>query len=551
MLGSRAVSDSGTFDYIVVGAGSSGCVVASRLAARARVLLLEEGPPDTGVRDGTDLGPLISQTANAILAAWNPAIIKLFHTVPQAHLNGKSVVINRGIVRGGCSTVNGMIYVRGNRRDFDAWAQLGNDGWSYGEVLPYFKKSEDFDGAPLKYAPEDLEYHGHGGPLHVRPVPNPSPLAQAFVAAAGERGFQGGDPAWDYNGRRQEGGVAPYQVTVTADGQRASTAEAFLDGLPSTAQLTVLTGTTVARVLLDGHRAVGVECVSSDASKPARQFRAEREVILCAGAFGSPKLLMLSGIGPADDLRAKGLGPRVDLPGVGQNLQDHLMILLFHVAAQDPGQAGFTAEAGLFLNTRDRSGAASPDLQIDVLARMPTLPDALAKTFALPDAYFLFVPTVLQPRSRGSVTVRSDQPTDDVLIQPNYLERDADVQVLMAGIELTRDIVATRSLAPFVNPGVAPFALPNFAPTRLPLPARGSTSSLREFIAATPTTPWHPVGTCKMGRDGLAVVDPSLRVYGVERLRVADASIMPTITAANTNAACIMIGEKCADLVGA
>ena len=220
------MSDRGAFDYIVVGAGSSGCVVASRLATRARVLLLEAGPSDSGVLNGTDLGPLIGQPANAILAAWNPAITRLFETVPQSGLNGKRVVINRGIVRGGCSTVNGMIYVRGNRRDFDGWAQLGNDGWSFGAVLPYFKKSEDFDGAPLTYAPDDLAYHGRGGPLHVRPVPNPSPLAQAFVAAASERGFHGGDPAWDYNGRQQEDGVAPYQVTVTADGRRASTAEA-------------------------------------------------------------------------------------------------------------------------------------------------------------------------------------------------------------------------------------------------------------------------------------------------------------------------------------
>lgn len=541
---------SSTFDYIVVGAGSAGCVLASRLASRARVLLLEAGPPDSGVQNGIDLGPLISRTANAILAAWNPGISHLFLTVPQAHLNGKRVVINRGVVRGGCSTVNGMIYVRGNRRDFDGWAQLGNDGWSFDEVLPYFKRSEDFDGAPFTYAPEDLAYHGRGGPLHVRPVPNPSPLANAFVAAARERGFRGGDPAWDHNGRQQENGVAPYQVTVTTDGLRASTAEAFLDTHAAAAQLTVLTGTTIARVLLEGRRAVGVECVSPNPSQPGQQFRAEREVILCAGAFGSPKLLMLSGIGPADDLRAKGLGPCVDLPGVGQNLHDHLMIMVFHAAAKDPGQAGFTAEAGLFVRTRDRSDAASPDLQLDVLARMPTLPPEMAQLFQLPDRYFLFVPTVLQPRSRGTVALRSDVPTDDVLIQPNYLQCEADVDVLLAGLALTRDLVASKSLTPFVDRSVTPFSLPDFAPTRLPLPAAGSTAALREFIAASPTTPWHPVGTCKMGRDALAVVDPTLRVYGVEGLRVADASIMPTIPAANTNAACIMIGEKCADLIG-
>lgn len=225
------------------------------------------------------------------------------------------------------------------------------------------------------------------------------------------------------------------------------------------------------------------------------------------------------------------------------------MILLYHVGATDPGQSGYTAESGLFVNTRDRSGAASPDLQIDVLARMPTLPPALDEAFKLPAKYFLFVPTVLQPQSRGTVTIKSFVPTDDVIIQPNYLERDADIQTLLAGLELTRDIVAAKSLAPFVDTSVTPFGLQGFPPTRLALPARDATSALRDFIAATPTTAWHPVGTCKMGLDALAVVDPALRVYGVDGLRVVDASIMPRIPAANTNAASIMIGEKGADLV--
>ena len=201
------------------------------------------------------------------------------------------------------------------------------------------------------------------------------------------------------------------------------------------------------------------------------------------------------------------------------------------------------------VNTRGRAEVTSPDLQIDVLARMPTLPPALDAALKLPEKYFLFVPTVVQPESCGTVTIKSSVPTDDPIIQPNYFERDADVQTMLAGLELSRDIVATKSLAPFVDTSVAPFGLQGFPPTRLSLPARGSTSALREFIAATPTTAWHPVGTCKMGLDALAVVDPVLRVYGVDGLRVADASIMPRIPAANTNAASIMIGEKCADLI--
>ncbi len=343
-----------TFDYIVVGAGTAGCVVAARLSARGSVLLLEAGGLDTdpAVRD------VIANPANVIRAIWSEAIARRYWSEPQAGLGRRTMVIQQGTVRGGGSSVNGMIYVRGNRRDYDGWAALGNRGWSFEDVLPRFRRSERFAGGVDPY-------HGVDGSLDVAPNRSPSAAALAFIDAAREV-FPDSAPDWDFNGARQERAAALYQVNVTLLGRRASAASAFLDGAADRTALSVTAGARVTRILIEHGRAVGVECMLGVG---AETYRAEREVILSAGAFESPKLLMLSGIGPADHVRAHGIAPVADLPGVGQNLQDHLQVLLYHRATSDPGQAQFTAEAGLFEDPRHGLGLAVPVLDEALIAR--------------------------------------------------------------------------------------------------------------------------------------------------------------------------------------
>jgi choline dehydrogenase len=508
-----AQADGRTNDYIIVGAGSSGCVLANRLSANpdTTVILLEAGGPDTDpkIHDPRDMPALLGTALD-----W------MYWTEKQEYLNQRKILLNRGKVLGGCSSVNAMIYIRGNRLDFDHWNYLGNQGWSYEQLLPFFRKSEDNENGRSRF-------HGADGPLSVVNNRNPTPAAQAFVRAAGELGFCAGN--WDFNAEQQENGAGLYQYTITRDGKRCSTAVAFLHPVFQRSNLRLRTGVQVTRVLLEDYRAVGVEYLQ-DGQRV--QLRAQREVIVSAGSIDSPKLLLLSGIGSADALRSAGIPAKVHLPGVGANLWDHVALPVLFSSKQPPPQPATVAEAGLFVRTRRALERASPDLQYHFQAGIPTGNPAQP----LDGGKIVFGAVLCTPLSRGYVRVRSANPADPPVVQPNYLACEVEMLAHLEGIKLTRDLAHTRSFHDFVDQELAPGA----SKTEL---------ELRDYVRSNATTIWHPGGTCKMGYDNTAVVDPQLRVHGVDGMRVADASVMPGTVAGNINAACIMIGEKAADLI--
>jgi len=524
------------FDYVIVGGGSAGCVLAARLSENpfVRVCLLEAGPADKSV--------LLHCPAGLALLAKNGAYNWGFETVPQPGLGVRPGYQPRGKVLGGSSSVNAMIYVRGQPEDYDGWASEGNPGWGWHDVLPYFRRSEHNErGADA--------FHAQGGPLNVMDLRSPHRFGSFFVEAAQQAGHRFNA---DFNGAHQEG-VGLFQVTHK-NGERFSAAKAYLTPNLARTNLHVMTGATTTKIRLDGARATGVEVRIEGV---AAFVRARREVLVSAGALQSPQLLMLSGIGPAQHLRSFGIEVRHDLPGVGRNLHDHVDVIAVVDAPHLTDLFGLSlrgainlvkgvfewrgrrsgllttnfAEAGGF--ARSGPGVDRPDLQFHFL--IGKLIDHGRKT-ALGHGYSCHV-CLLRPKSRGSVTLASADPAAPPRIDPNFLGERDDVDVLGRGFKAMRRILAQPALAGHGARELATSA------------SAQSDAEIEAFIRAHADTIYHPVGTCRMGRGALDVVDAELRVHGVDGLRVVDASIMPSIVSGNTNAPTIMIAEKAAAMI--
>jgi choline dehydrogenase len=513
------------FDYVIVGAGSAGCVLAARLSEDpdVKVLLLESGPPDTKENIHVPLGYL---QLGATDVDWD------YHSAPEQHCGGRRITLPRGRVLGGSSSINAMVYIRGNHRDYDEW---GVPGWAWADLLPYFVKSEDNERGA-----SDL--HGTGGPLPVSESRSRNRIAAAFVDA-GEQAGLARNP--DFNGPEQDG-VGVYQVTQRG-GMRASAAVSYLHPAMERENLTVMPYMHAERLILDGSRAVGV--VASRLGE-AQEFRAEREVILSGGAYNSPQLLMLSGVGPAEHLQMREIEVLLDQPAVGENLSDHpatqlvwttpepeSLLLALEPAALEEFEATQTgpftsnlAESGGF--ARVEEGALAPDIQFHVAPA-----HIVEEGMRDPEAHGVWVsPCLLTEHSRGNVRLASADPAAKPIIHNNFYAAGNDMERMIAGLRLALDICG--------QPAMHPYAAEPFN-----VPGGDSDEALRAHAARTTFAIYHPVGTCRMGTDAAAVVDPELRVNGIEGLRVVDASVMPTVPRGNTNAPTIALAERAADLI--
>lgn len=535
----NSAPNSAAYDYIIVGAGSAGCVLANRLSSNSanRVLLLEAGDPDTKREIAI---PGAYGMLHRSEVDWG------FSTEPQTELNNRKIYLPRGKTLGGCSSTNAMVYVRGNKADYDHWASLGNEGWSYDEVLPFFKKSE------CNQVFND-EYHSQQGLLNVDFQEGyPSLFADAFLEACQEKGIPLNK---DYNGKNQAG-AGLFQFTIKK-GERHSTAAVFLRPAMKRQNLQVITQAHCKKVLIEESRAVGVEFLQN--SKFSTKVFANKEVILSAGAFQSPQLLMLSGIGSAEELKNWGIEVKKNLPGTGKNLQDHLIVL---VSSLSTLQLGLNHHLKLGNRLRDAlryyfhrkgvltcsileavaflsvNGSAHPNFQFHFspiqLGSDYSTDIYNINTFPKKDGYSIAA-TLLNPKSRGFVGLRSGNPLDAPLIQPNFFSHKEDLETVFWGMKKALEVMKANAFTPLRK--------------SINFPQDQSDQGIIEHIKKSVETVYHPAGTCKMGSDEMAVVNDKLQVHGIRGLRVVDASIMPTVVSGNTNAPTIMIAEKAADMI--
>jgi choline dehydrogenase len=526
-----------TFDYIVVGAGSAGAAVAHRLSAdpRNKVLVLEAGPASH---------PWSFIPVGSARLITNPAANWLYASEPEANTKGRRIPVPRGKMLGGSSSINGMAFVRGQAQDFDTWAQMGNQGWSYSEVLPFFRRMESYEGGG------DDEFRGRDGPLRVTDPPPKDLIFQKLIEAAGQVGIRHNP---DYNGAAQDG-IVMSQATI-ARGRRMSTARAYLDPIRNRENLNIVTEALTETLLFEGRSCVGVRYLRGDERHEAR---AAREVVVCGGTINSPQLLELSGIGDPERLKKLGIEVRQALPGVGENLRDHyaprtrwavgrygvtfndrgrglaLVYQAFRYAAQRKGMlamVGAPMRAFVF----SREGLAAPDLLLGWVPMLtqkgPTGP-RIAK-----QSGFTCYAHPMRPESKGHIHIASADARRPPSINFNFLSAPVDAELTVRAVRIALSIMTAPAMRELEVSEIAPGT------------QRQSDAEIIDWVKGAAETTYHPVGTCKMGADDMAVVDPRLRVHGIEGLRVADASIMPTLTSGNTNAPSIMIGEKCADMV--